>query len=109
MKSRKSIVKRLDTVFSLYIRLRYSDNEIVDYYIALDPTQIKSAIGNSGEFEYAYNLFNQMVIQPAQLVLENTFNEILAINQMTVNLKFNDAEITTPTMENSQVVINNNT
>ena len=29
----------------------YSDNEIVDYYIALDPTQIKSAIGNSGEFD----------------------------------------------------------
>lgn len=29
----------------------YSDNEIVDYYIALDPTQIKSAIGNSGEYD----------------------------------------------------------
>ena len=32
MKSRKSIVKRLDTVFSLYIRLRYSDNEMVECF-----------------------------------------------------------------------------
>ena len=31
-KTRKSIVKRLDTVFSLYIRLRYSDNEIVECF-----------------------------------------------------------------------------
>ena len=31
-KSRKSIVKRLDTVFSLYIRLRYANNEMVECY-----------------------------------------------------------------------------
>lgn len=31
-KSRKSIVKRLDTVFSLYIRLREANNEMVQCY-----------------------------------------------------------------------------
>lgn len=31
-KSRKSIIKRLDTVFSLYIRLKDSNNEIVECY-----------------------------------------------------------------------------
>tara|TARA_R110000751_G_scaffold80893_1_gene163025 strand:+ start:229 stop:618 length:390 start_codon:yes stop_codon:yes gene_type:complete len=31
-KSRKSIVKRLDVVFSLYIRLRYSSNEITECF-----------------------------------------------------------------------------
>tara|TARA_R110002012_G_scaffold228558_1_gene400949 strand:+ start:2588 stop:2980 length:393 start_codon:yes stop_codon:yes gene_type:complete len=31
-KSRKNIVKRLDTVFSLYIRLREANNEIVECY-----------------------------------------------------------------------------
>tara|TARA_R110000796_G_scaffold27488_10_gene75770 strand:- start:411 stop:638 length:228 start_codon:yes stop_codon:yes gene_type:complete len=30
--SRKNIVKRLDTVFSLYIRLREADNEMVECY-----------------------------------------------------------------------------
>ena len=32
MKSRKSIVKRLDIVFSLYIRLRQADNEMVECF-----------------------------------------------------------------------------
>ena len=31
-KSRKNIVKRLDTVFSLYIRLREADNEMVECF-----------------------------------------------------------------------------
>jgi len=30
--SRKSLVKKLDTVFSLYIRLRYAKNEIAECY-----------------------------------------------------------------------------
>ena len=30
--SRKNIVKRLDTVFSLYIRLREADNEMVECF-----------------------------------------------------------------------------
>ena len=32
VKSRKNIVKKLDTVFSQYIRLRYADNYIVECY-----------------------------------------------------------------------------
>ena len=31
-KSRKSIVKRLDTIFSLFIRLREADNEMVECF-----------------------------------------------------------------------------
>jgi hypothetical protein len=30
--SRKSLIKKLDTVFSLYIRLRYAKNEIAECY-----------------------------------------------------------------------------
>jgi hypothetical protein len=51
------------------------------------------SLGNATEFPYAFNLFNQGQIQPAQQHLENIFNEMLTINGLTCTFAFNDADI----------------
>ncbi len=51
------------------------------------------SLGNSGEFLYAFNLFNQSVIQPSQKILENIFNSFLSVNGIPTKIKFNDADI----------------
>jgi hypothetical protein len=52
------------------------------------------SLGNATEFPYAFNLFNQQVIQPAQLVLQSILNDLISINGVTSQVSFNDADIT---------------
>lgn len=51
------------------------------------------SLGNSGEFEYSFNLFNQSTVQPAQRTIETILNTIISINGLGVKLKLNDVEI----------------
>ena len=51
------------------------------------------SLGNATEFPYAFNLFNQQVIQPAQLIIETILNDLIHINGVMANIKFNDADI----------------
>ena len=66
------------------------------------------SLGNTSEFEYTFNLFSLTVIQPAQKTLEGIFNSMLRTNEISSTITFKDAELSTPTDANSQVIINNN-
>jgi hypothetical protein len=54
------------------------------------------SLGNSGEMEYSYNVFNQSIIQPAQRQIEKILNGLLAINGLGVKVKFKDVEVVLP-------------
>lgn len=51
------------------------------------------SLGNATEFPYAFNLFNQQVIQPAQRIIEDILNDLIHINGVMAEIKFNDADI----------------
>lgn len=53
-KSRKNIVKRLDTVFSLYIRLREAENEIVECFTCSKKSHFKKGM-QCGHFQSRKN------------------------------------------------------
>lgn len=69
----------------------------ISYSHQIDPQLLglktPGSLGNSGEFLYAFNLFNQSVIQPAQKEIEMILNEFLAINKITAKIKLNDVDI----------------
>ncbi len=52
------------------------------------------SLGNSGEFTYAYNLFNMSVIQPVQKDIENVLNSFISTNGLSAKIKLNDIDIT---------------
>lgn len=58
------------------------------------------SLGNSGEIEYSYTVFNKSVIQPSQRKIERLFNELLEKNSLGVKVKYRDVEIITTTEEN---------
>lgn len=67
------------------------------YSHQLDPQLLglktPGSLGNSGDFIYSFNLFNQTIIQPAQRELESIFNTFIAINGIGSKLRFNDVDI----------------
>jgi len=70
------------------------------YAHSIDPQLLglktPGSLGNSGELEYSYNIFNQSQIQPAQRVIEKIYNTFLAINGLGVKLKLEDVNIILP-------------
>lgn len=67
------------------------------YAHSIDPQLLglktPGSLGNSGEFQYSFNLFNQSTVQPAQRIIEEIFNDFISINGLGVKLKLNDVEI----------------
>jgi hypothetical protein len=51
------------------------------------------SLGNATEFPYAFNLFSQQVIAPAQIIIETILNDLIHINGVMANIKFNKADI----------------
>lgn len=86
---------KLDATF---LQLTDSIQRQVCYAHQINPILLglktSGSLGNQTEFPYAFNLFNQQVIQPAQRILENILNDLIHINGVMVNVKFNDADIT---------------
>ena len=68
------------------------------YAHSIDPQLLglktPGSLGESGTFEYSYNLFNQIVIQPSQKDLEKIYNEFIQVNGLGVKVQFNDVDIT---------------
>lgn len=69
----------------------------ISYSHQIDPQLLglktPGSLGNSGDFLYAYNLFNQTVIQPAQKDIELIINDLLTINGITAKIKLKDTDI----------------
>lgn len=53
------------------------------------------SLGNSGEIEISYKIFNSTVIQPAQKDMENIYNELIAVNRLATKIEFVEADIYT--------------
>jgi len=51
------------------------------------------SLGNSTSLPYAFDIFNQSVIQPAQMDIENIVNYFLSLNGMTVKIKLKEPEL----------------
>jgi hypothetical protein len=77
-----------------FIQLTDTVNRQVCYAHRLDPQLLglktPGSLGNSGELEYAYNIFNAQVIQPAQRDIEKILNKFIKINGLGVVLKLNE-------------------
>ena len=86
---------KLDVTF---LQLNDSIQRQVCYAHQINPILLglktTGSLGNATEFPYAFNLFNQQVIQPAQIIIQNILNKILSINGIMASIKFNDADIT---------------
>jgi hypothetical protein len=52
------------------------------------------SLGNSTSLPYAFDIFNQSVIQPAQMDIENILNYFLSLNGMTIKIKLKEPELT---------------
>tara|TARA_R110002050_G_scaffold32264_3_gene83121 strand:+ start:4496 stop:5659 length:1164 start_codon:yes stop_codon:yes gene_type:complete len=67
------------------------------YSHSIDPLLLglktPGSLGNSGDFEYTYNLFNNKTIIPAQKTLEDILNELIYENGMRIKIKFNDVNL----------------
>lgn len=85
---------KLDKTF---LQLTDTIQRQISYAHQIDPQLLglktPGSLGNSGEFLYAFNLFNLSVIQPAQMELEYIYNTFLGINGTGVKIKFNDPKI----------------
>lgn len=88
---------KLDATF---LQLTDTIQRQICYAHSIDPQLLglktPGSLGNSGELEYAYNIFNQAIIQPAQKQIEKVLNQLLMINGLGVKVKFNDVEIVLP-------------
>jgi len=51
------------------------------------------SLGNSGDFAYAFTIFKQSVIIPAQIDLSSILNGFLAINGLGIKLKYKEPEL----------------
>lgn len=51
------------------------------------------SLGESGSFEYSFQVFNSVNIQPMQLQIEKVMNKFLAINGLGAKLKLNEPDI----------------
>jgi hypothetical protein len=85
---------KLDATF---LQLTDSIQRQVSYAHQINPILLglktSGSLGNATEFPYAFNLFNQQVIQPAQRIIETILNDLIHINGVMANIKFNDADI----------------
>jgi hypothetical protein len=79
-----------------FIQLTDTIQRQVSYAHQIDPQLLglktPGSLGNSGDFLYAFNMFNQQVIQPAQRIIEGILNDILAINGLAIKICFVDAD-----------------
>ena len=87
---------KLDKTF---LQLTDTIQRQIAYSHQLDPQLLglktPGSLGNSGDFIYSFNLFNQTIVQPAQRDLENIFNYFLAINKVSAKIKFNAPKLET--------------
>jgi len=67
------------------------------YAHSIDPLilglKTPGSLGNSGEFEYAFNLFLESTVKPSQKVLEDVLNELIAINGLVTKVEFKEPNI----------------
>ena len=85
---------KLDKTF---LQLTDTIQRQICYAHQLDPQLLglktPGSLGNSGELEYAYHIFNSSVIQPAQKDIENIFNKFISINGLGVKMTLNKPNI----------------
>ena len=85
---------KLDKTF---LQLTDTIQRQICYAHSIDPQLLglktPGSLGNSGELEYAYGIFNSAVIQPAQKDIENIFNKFIGINGLGVKMTLNEPNI----------------
>ena len=85
---------KLDKTF---LQLTDTIQRQICYAHSIDPQLLglktPGSLGNSGELEYAYGIFNSAVIQPAQKDIENIFNQFIGINGLGVKMTLNEPNI----------------
>ena len=60
------------------------------------------SLGNSGEFEYTYNVFMNSTIKPSQKIIEDVLNELLLTNDIITKVEFKEPNIETEQLNNNE-------